>query len=76
MPMGGMELLIILVIILLFFGASRVPQLGRSLGASVKEFRKEASGDSDNELEGETKESREIPQAEEDPTTKEARSLH
>ena len=32
MPMGGMELLIILAIILLFFGATRIPQLGRSLG--------------------------------------------
>ena len=70
MPMGGMELLIILVIILLFFGATRIPQLGRSLGQSMREFRKEASEDSDNELEGETKERREVPQTEDDPATK------
>jgi sec-independent protein translocase protein TatA len=78
MPMGGTELLILLAIILLFFGATRVPQLGRSLGQSMREFRKGASEDSDNELEGETKERREIPpQKEEDPaTTKEARSSH
>jgi sec-independent protein translocase protein TatA len=76
MAMGGMELLIILAIILLFFGATRIPQLGRSLGQSMREFRKEASEDSDNELEGETKERSEIPQTEEDPTTKEARSSH
>ena len=74
--MGGMELLIILAIILLFFGATRIPQLGRSLGQSMREFRKEASEDSDNELEGETKEGREVPQTEEDPATKEARSSH
>jgi TatA/E family protein of Tat protein translocase len=30
--MGGAELLIILAIIMLFFGAKRVPQLSRSLG--------------------------------------------
>ncbi len=66
MPMGGMELLIILVIILLLFGASRVPQLGRSLGASIKEFRKGASEDLDNELR-EPNERREIPHKEEDP---------
>ena len=37
--MGGMELLIILAIILLFFGSKRVPELGRSLGKSIREFR-------------------------------------
>jgi sec-independent protein translocase protein TatA len=44
MPMGGTELLIILAIILLFFGAKRVPELGRSLGKSIREFRVGASG--------------------------------
>ena len=34
------ELLIILVIILVLFGASRLPELARSLGSSVKEFKK------------------------------------
>jgi len=43
MPMGGTELLIILAIILLFFGAKRVPELGRSLGKSIREFREGAS---------------------------------
>ena len=40
MPMGGMELLILLVIILLFFGARRVPELARSLGRGKREFSK------------------------------------
>ena len=44
MPMGGMELLIILVIILLFFGAKRVPELGRSLGKGMRELRKASAG--------------------------------
>ncbi len=36
--MGGAELLIILAIILLFFGAKRVPELARSLGRGKREF--------------------------------------
>ncbi len=40
MPLGGMELLILLVIILLFFGARRVPELARSLGRGKREFHK------------------------------------
>ena len=38
--MGGAELLIILAIILLFFGAKRVPELARSLGRGKREFHK------------------------------------
>jgi sec-independent protein translocase protein TatA len=52
-PMGGMELLIILVIILLFFGAKRVPELGRSLGKGVKELRQGAAGEDDENNENE-----------------------
>jgi sec-independent protein translocase protein TatA len=47
MPMGGLELVILLVIILLFFGAKRVPQLGRSLGVGARELKKAASEDAD-----------------------------
>ncbi len=36
----GPELIIILVVVLLLFGAAKLPQLARSLGASAKEFRK------------------------------------
>src|SRR4030095_16039887 len=38
--LGYQELLIILVIVLILFGANRLPQLARSLGSSVKEFKK------------------------------------
>lgn len=38
--LGYQELLIILVIVLILFGANRLPELARSLGASVKEFKK------------------------------------
>lgn len=50
--MGGAELLILLAIVLLIFGAKRVPELGRSLGRGITEFRKGTSEevDSSNEL--------------------------
>lgn len=40
MPLGTTELLIILGIIVFFFGASRLPGLARSLGDAMGEFRK------------------------------------
>jgi sec-independent protein translocase protein TatA len=36
----GQELIIILVVLVLLFGARKLPELARSLGASAKEFRK------------------------------------
>jgi len=47
----GQELLIILLIVLLIFGARKLPDLARSLGASAKEFRKGIEAGSE---EGET----------------------
>ena len=41
---GGTELLIVLFIILLLFGAKRIPQLARSIGTGTREFRKGISG--------------------------------
>jgi sec-independent protein translocase protein TatA len=46
---GGTELLIFLVIILLLFGAKRIPQLARSVGTGTREFRKGIAGDYDEE---------------------------
>ena len=44
--LGIPELIIILVIILLLFGASRLPEIGRGLGKGIKNF-KESTKDSD-----------------------------
>ena len=40
---GMPELLIILAIVVIIFGANRLPDLARSLGSSVKEFKKGVS---------------------------------
>lgn len=37
---GIQELLIILLICLLIFGASKLPEIGRALGKTIKEFKK------------------------------------
>ena len=40
MNIGWPEILVILLIILLLFGAKRLPDLARSLGKSLREFKK------------------------------------
>lgn len=52
MPLGPTELIIILVIVVLLFGAKKLPELSRSMGTSIKEFRKateEAEADNDEQ---------------------------
>jgi sec-independent protein translocase protein TatA len=44
---GGWEWAIILLAILLLFGAKKIPELMRGLGSGVKEFKKAASTDDD-----------------------------
>jgi sec-independent protein translocase protein TatA len=44
---GFWEILIIFVIIILIFGTSRIPELGRGLGEGIKNFKKSLKGDED-----------------------------
>lgn len=37
---GGPELFLILLLVLIFFGAKRLPEMARSLGSGIKEFKK------------------------------------
>ncbi len=47
---GVQELLLILLIVLVLFGAKKVPELAKGLGIGIKEFRKAAKDlDSDKE---------------------------
>lgn len=41
--LGPMELIIILVIVLVLFGARRVPEIGASIGKGIREFKKATS---------------------------------
>lgn len=48
--LGIQELLIIFLICLLIFGAARLPEIGRALGKTIKEFKKSLKDlDSDDE---------------------------
>ena len=40
---GWMELLLILIIVLIIFGAGKIPQLGEGLGKAIKGFKKSVS---------------------------------
>ena len=42
--LGYQELIIILVIVVLIFGGSKIPELARGLGKGIREFKKEKDG--------------------------------
>jgi sec-independent protein translocase protein TatA len=48
---GIWELLLVLLIVLLVFGATRLPQIGESLGKAIRNFRKGMSGDEEKKKE-------------------------
>jgi sec-independent protein translocase protein TatA len=39
-PLGGPEIAVIFVVVLLLFGAKKIPELARGLGKSMGEFKK------------------------------------
>lgn len=47
--LGVQELLLIFVILVLIFGTSRIPELGRGLGEGIKNFKKSIKGDEEPE---------------------------
>jgi sec-independent protein translocase protein TatA len=47
--LGPLELGIILLIVLLIFGAARLPQIGSSLGSSMRAFKNSITGQDDAE---------------------------
>lgn len=47
--LGAPELLLIVLIIVVLFGARRIPELMRGLGSGIKEFKKAASGQDDTD---------------------------
>ena len=47
---GLPELIIILVIVLVIFGGSRLPEIGSALGKSIKNFKSSSSGKDEIEI--------------------------
>ncbi len=47
---GPLEIVIVLIIALVVFGPKRLPELGRSLGKGIREFRGSISGSSEDEV--------------------------
>ncbi len=41
MSIGMGEVILILVVVLLIFGAAKLPEIGKALGKGIKEFKKE-----------------------------------
>ncbi len=48
MDLGWPEVLLILAIVLVVFGAGKLPQVGSALGKGIREFRKAQRGDDDD----------------------------
>lgn len=47
--LGGSELMLILVVVLIFFGGEKMPEFARGLGKAIREFKK-AAGDVEHEF--------------------------
>jgi sec-independent protein translocase protein TatA len=48
---GPLELAIVLIIALVVFGPKRLPELGKSVGRGIREFKSSISGDDDDDEE-------------------------
>ena len=46
---GPLEIAIVLIIVLIIFGPKRLPELGKSLGRGIREFRSSIGGDDDKD---------------------------
>lgn len=45
MGLGGFELVVVLVLVLLIFGAGRIGRIGSELGSAIRGFRESVKGD-------------------------------
>jgi len=50
---GPTELIIVLVIVLIIFGAGRLPEIGGAMGKAIREFRSTQTGTEESEAEAE-----------------------
>ncbi len=56
--LGVQELIIILVIVVIIFGAGKLPEIGSGIGKGIKNFKEATKGDDENakKLEGDSDE--------------------
>ena len=54
--MGGKEILLIALVVILLFGGRKIPELMRGLGKGISEFKKASKGEYDDEKEKDKKE--------------------
>lgn len=47
--LGIVEIILILVIIFIIFGAGKLPQIGEAVGKGIRSFRRERSGEGEEE---------------------------
>jgi sec-independent protein translocase protein TatA len=60
------ELILVLVIFLVFFGASKLPQAGQALGSGIRNFKKAMNGEEDIDVTPKKKKKKAISAASED----------
>ena len=48
--LGWQELVIVLIIVIIIFGAGRLPEIGGAVGKSIKEFRAQSTDDNPDEI--------------------------
>ena len=70
---GIWEVLILLLVVLLVFGPKRLPEMGRSLGRGMREFKDSISGKDDDDEPVHHRLAAELPAADEHPVAQEQR---
>jgi sec-independent protein translocase protein TatA len=63
---GPLEIAVVLIIVLIIFGPKRLPELGKSMGRGIREFKNSVTGDQDKDSPEEKR--RELQASESQPT--------
>jgi sec-independent protein translocase protein TatA len=66
--LGFSEIMLILVVVLLVFGAKRLPEIGSSMGKGIREFKKSMREVTDD-IDGSAAPRRELPRSDSSPST-------